>query len=78
MGEVNDLYCSEPQDIGAHVEQMSSVFRTLNVCKMYVESIKTSLLEIGISGQMLKYVNAHRMRDSPYLLIKPTQSDFSA
>lgn len=51
MGKVNDLYCGEPQDIGAHVEQMSSIFRTLNVCKMlmYVESeTKTSLLEIGI------------------------------
>lgn len=72
MGEVNDLYCSEPQDIGAHVEQMSSVFRTLNACKMltYVESdTKTSLLEIGIIEQTLKYVNIICMRDSTHWLI---------
>lgn len=69
MGEVNDLYCSEPQDIGAHVKQMSSIFRTLNVCKMlmYVESdTKTSLLEIGIIGQTLKYINTLCMHNSPY------------
>lgn len=69
MGEVNDLYCSEPQDIGAHVEQMSSVFRTLNACKMlmYVGSdTKTNVLETGIIRQILKYVNSLCMRDSPY------------